>query len=63
MLANATRWNKEKTKVGEEGEKEQGEEGHPGHGEEEGHQLRTPTGPIQLLQVLVLILNVLSQLC
>ena len=49
MLANATRWNKEKRGVGGDGKNEQGEEGNNEHGEEEGHQLRTPTGPLQLL--------------
>ena len=38
MLANTTQWNKEKAGVGEEGKN--------GHEEEEGHQLRTPTGPL-----------------
>ena len=63
MLKNATWWNKEKTEVGEEEKKEQGLEGKNEHREDEGHQLRTPTGPLLLLLVLVLILNVLSQLC
>ena len=51
MLINVTRWNAEK-KIDEE-------ENDDYKGEDEGHHRRTPTGPLQLLQVIVIITNII----
>ena len=50
MLTNASRWGPEKLVAVEEGKDKQGEL--------EGHLCRTPTGPLQLLQVFILIVTV-----
>ena len=51
MLTNASRWNAEK--------KINGDEKGDHKGKDEGHQLGTPTGPLQLLQVIVIITNII----
>ena len=50
-LTNASRWNAEK--------KINGDEKKDHKGEDEGHQLKTPTGPLQLLQVIIIITNII----
>ena len=50
MLTNASRWGSEKIVDVEEGKDKQGEL--------EGHLCKMPTGPLQLLHVILLIMNV-----